>query len=540
MDRLMKKLNSIDLRLLDCTLRDGGYQNNWTFGYETIRIHTLTMINSGIDFIEIGFLDQSASEDLNRCVFPSLDIVSKILNGIEKRLSRFLVMIDYGNFDIDLIPEHNAFSLIDGIRVIAKMEHASEAIKYTSVLRSKGYLTFFQLVSSGEYSDQQLLNIAELINLNDIDYLSIVDTYGQMYPEEVLNKWDVLDSSLKKGIGLGFHGHNNIQLAYTNSISVMKSVNKRAKIIDGTLLGMGKNAGNCPLELLVDYVIKEFGGSYNIGIILNLIELKYNDLKNKYQWGYSNKFYLSAAKKIHPNYISYLMDKRTLLVSDMIEILDDIPNDKHLRYDNKLISSLYLEYQSKVEMTNFNPLLNELKAIGQIDLIAPGPSLESKIDNIIKNNSSIKISVNYIPSFPVDYILITNSRRYMELFYNYKKSGETLYKGIILTNNVLSSTRVYDYLISYQDCIEPDALYIDNPLFIMGNFVIKYLPNTSLNLIGFDGYDSAIESNYVNPDMEYSFTKDKAEKLNNDVIKYINTHKKELKIIVPSDSKYYQ
>lgn len=539
MGKHVMQMQSSDISLLDCTLRDGGYQNNWIFGYDSIRIHVLAMIKSGINFVEIGFLDQSVREDLNRCVFPSLDTVDKILKDIDKGKSQYLVMIDFGNFDINSIPDRNYLSVVDGIRVIAKMENAIEAIKFTSILRTRGYLTFFQIVSSGEYTDEQLFHLSEQVNLFNIDYLSIVDTYGQMYPSEILNVIDMLDSSLQEGIGLGFHGHNNIQLAYANSITAIESKHKRTKIIDGTLLGMGKNAGNCPLELLVDYVVREYGGKYNIGIILDLIEIKYNDQKNKYQWGYSNKFYLSATKKIHPNYVSYLMDKRTLLASNMIEILSNIPKEKQLRYDNNLIASLYLESQSKFDNISFKGLLDELQPYDQIELIAPGPSLLGKMDYFKRNSSSIRISVNYIPSFPVDYVLITNSRRYMELFYDTDKNHSS-FKGIILTNNVLSFGKSYDYLISYQDNIELDALFIDNPLFIIGNFVRKYLPSVNLNLLGFDGYDNAIESNYIHPDMEYSFTKDKAEKLNKDVIEYINKHNKELKIIVPEDSKYFQ
>jgi 4-hydroxy 2-oxovalerate aldolase len=528
--------HSINIAILDCTLRDGGYQNDWKFGYDFIRMHIVTMIEGGINFIEIGFLDKIATEDLNRCVFPSFESVARLLKGIVKENSKFLLMIDYGKFDIDSIPEHK-LSLIDGFRVIAKMENALEAIEFTSILRTKGYMTFFQLVSSGEYADNQLVAIAEHVNRYKIDFLSVVDTYGQMYPSEINHIIDVLDSNLLHGVGLGFHGHNNIQLAFTNSIAAMLFEHDRPKIIDGTLLGMGKNAGNCPLELLVDYVNREIGSYYNIGLLLDLIEIKYNDLKIKYQWGYSNKFYLTATNKIHPNYVSYLMDKRTLLSSNIIDILKKIPENKKLRFDETLVNSLYLEFQSKFDKTHFTHLLDELKQYNQIDLIAPGRSLLYNTEYFNKIYTYPRVSVNFIPNFPVDYVLVTNPRRFKELFYDSYLNLQAK-KGIILTNNVLTLGREFDYLISYRDNIELEALFVDNPLFIIGNFLVKHLPNITLNLIGFDGYDKAIESNYVIPDMEYSFTKDKAEKLNNDIIAYINRHRNQLKIIVPHDSKY--
>ena len=205
----------MNIKLLDCTLRDGGYNNDWEFGHENLINLFERSISSGIDFIEVGFLDDRRPFDINRSIMPNTSSVDQIWGNLDKKDTKVVAMIDYGTCDISNI-EQCEDNFLDGIRVIFKMELMLDALGYCQKLKDLGYLVFAQGVSFTTYTDDKLDEVVKLLNQLKPYAFSIVDTYGIMDINSLIHYYKFLDTNLDPDIGIGFHAHNNFQLAFAN------------------------------------------------------------------------------------------------------------------------------------------------------------------------------------------------------------------------------------------------------------------------------------------------------------------------------------
>ena len=338
----------MSISLLDCTLRDGGYINDWEFGHNNLISIYQRLVASGTEIVEIGFIDDRRPFDINRSIFPDTKSIEKIYGTIRKKAPMTIAMIDFGTCDIKNIQPCSE-SWIDGIRVIFKKHLMHEAMDYCAKLKALGYKVFSQLVSITSYNDQDVKDISDLVNKVEPYAVSMVDTYGLLTPNDLLHYYELLNKYVKKSVGIGFHAHNNMQLAYANALTFIQKKVERDTVVDGTLHGMGKSAGNGPIELVANYMNEHFGKSYNIDQMLESIEESVLDVYRKYPWDYKTFFYLSAKNKCHPSYVSYLQEKSNLSVSDMDSLLSKIePDDNKLLYKKEIAESLYDLYKNEV------------------------------------------------------------------------------------------------------------------------------------------------------------------------------------------------
>lgn len=326
--------------LLDCTLRDGGYVNDWAFGHDTMVQMFEHLVRAGTDIIEIGFLDERRPFDRHRSIMPDTDSADRFLQGLDRRSAMVVGMIDYGTCSLEHIKPRRE-TLLDGIRVIFKKHLMYPAMQFCGELKRRGYQVFAQLVSVTSYSDAEMSALIRLANTVQPFAVSMVDTYGLMHPESLLHDFRLLDGGLAPDICLGFHAHNNLQMGYANCIAMLSNQTERPLIVDGTVHGMGKSAGNAPLELLMMHLNRVHDGHYDINPVLELIQ---DTLPQFYQpptWGYSLPYYLSALHECHPNYVAYLMDKQDLSVCAVNEILGQITGERKLLYDRFYAERLY-------------------------------------------------------------------------------------------------------------------------------------------------------------------------------------------------------
>ena len=179
--------------LLDCTLRDGGYVNDWEFGHDKIVEIFERLVSSGVEFIEIGFLDERRDFDMNRTIFPNTESANKIFAGLDKGNATVLGMIDYGTCGIEnLQPAKDTF--IDGIRVIFKEHLMYEALGFCNQVQDLGYKVFAQMVSVTTYTDEKLVEYAKACNKLKPFATSMVDTYGLLDEEHLLHIFCILDN----------------------------------------------------------------------------------------------------------------------------------------------------------------------------------------------------------------------------------------------------------------------------------------------------------------------------------------------------------
>ena len=230
------------ISLLDCTLRDGGYINDWEFGHNNIINIFARLVDSHVDVIEVGFLDERRSFDINRTIMPDTASLNKIFSHLDKGNSSVIAMIDFGTCGIQHIqPCKETF--IDGIRVIFKKHLRKPALQFCAELKKLGYKVYAQLVSVTSYNDAELLDLIKLANEVEPFAVSMVDTYGLMHQNNLMHYFDILNANLKPNISIGYHAHNNFQMGYANCISIISQGDKivRDILVDGSIYGMGKS-----------------------------------------------------------------------------------------------------------------------------------------------------------------------------------------------------------------------------------------------------------------------------------------------------------
>lgn len=517
--------------LLDCTLRDGGYVNNWKFGRSTAMSVAQRLAIAGVDIIELGFLDDRNEVVPGRTLVPNTQAMDALYEGLEPKGSMLVGMIDYGTCGIENIAPCSE-SILDGIRIIFKRKNLHKAVAFGKEIKAKGYKVFMQLVSITDYDDAGILEMTSVMKELMPFGISIVDTYGLMHKEEVMNYFFLMHRNLPREIIIGYHPHNNFQLAYSNAIELLKKTvgQGRTIVVDGTVYGMGKSAGNAPLELLAMYLNEHFDKQYNINQILEIIDGSIMPIYRKFYWGYSLNYYLSASNDCHPNYISYLLGKKTLSVKAINEIISRINSDKKLAYNKDHIEELYLQYlQMKAsKVTAIEALADSLKE-REVLLIAPGPSIRDQMNEIqayIQQNAPVVIAVNCIPkAFPLDYVFICNSKRYDMLYTEFKQLDTKV--QTIATSNVEEIDTEFDHVVDIGKYLNrEDKVAGDNAFVIVLN-LMQQLGVDTITLAGFDGF-SALGVNYYDESADLSKTPEEMQQINQRLQGFVTSASKNL------------
>ena len=520
------------IQLLDCTLRDGGYINDWRFGYTNTVSMFERMVDAGVDIIELGFLDDRRPFDIDRTIFPDTQAADRIYGALDKKQSMVVGMIDFGTCGIENIAPC-AESYLDGIRVIFKKGKMHPAMDFCRQVKALGYKVFSQLVSVTSYTDGELLELIGLVNDVQPYAVSMVDTYGLMDEEWLLHLYRFLDENVDPGIRIGFHAHNNFQLAYANTLAFLKYEGKHELIVDGTLYGMGKSAGNAPIELVAMTLNRRYGGQYRIDAMLEAIKESVMDFYRQTPWGYKTFFYLCAKNQCHPNYLTDFEREENLSVSMLDELLGAIgPEEKKLLYDKAVGKRFYEEYVAANcrDGENTNRFLDY---IGQrkILLIGPGKNIRlqaEKVRTFALENKPVVISVNYLPvEVTADCVFITNPKRYHDMTLPLREERHSNVKTLA-TTNVTCRNGAFDFVINRAPLLEKDEAIIDNSFLML----IKYLHRIGIREVwcaGFDGYSDK-ESNYNDPAMEYDFVKREAVSLNKHMKASIAEYRKSMDI----------
>ncbi len=326
-----------NIKMLDCTLRDGGYVNDWNFGEDNIR-NIISLLNkSGIDFVETGFLTKDKS-DFNKTLFNSFsDIKNIIPEHVDK--TKLLAMIAFSHFPINEVPQAKE-SCVTGIRLIFKKFQSKEALIYANNLKDKGYKLFINPTYIDQYTDEELLPIIKSVNEIKPFAFSIVDSLGVLKEDDIKHLFKIIDDTLDDEITLCFHAHNNLQLSFSNAQTLMNISENRNIIIDSTIFGIGRGAGNIKTELLAKYLNDKYHANYNVVPILQAIHEYINPIFEKTPWGYSVPYYLAAINHCHPDYAKYLSKQENISIETIDKILKNIPSDKKTVFDENLLKKL--------------------------------------------------------------------------------------------------------------------------------------------------------------------------------------------------------
>ena len=314
----------MSIQVLDCTLRDGGYVNDWRFGRKTIRSILEKLENANIDIIECGFLTKMVKEQ--ECsLFGSVRDIEGMLPP-QPRRAMYVAMIAIGERELhpeELTPCDQ--SSITGIRLTFHKHEIEKAFAWARMIMEKGYEVFMQPVGTVFYSDRELLELVEQMNRLNPFAFYIVDTLGSMYRNDVSHRFYLIDKNMNPNIKLGFHGHNNLQLAFSNAQILGKIQTKRTLILDSSVYGMGRGAGNLPTELITQYINKNIASRYDVSMVMDIYDEYISRIRKQYEWGYAVPYHIAASYVCHPNYAAYLINKQTLTMKDIEKIIRSIP-----------------------------------------------------------------------------------------------------------------------------------------------------------------------------------------------------------------------
>ena len=330
------------ISVLDCTLRDGGYINDWRFGNEAIRYIISALDDTGVEFIEIGFI-RGDSRDPDRAVYTCINDASAVIP--KNHTSKIVGMIDMKTpVPLDRLKpmEHG----LDAIRIIFRKELFEESFEYISNISKLGYQTMVQIASTDIYSDMELMEIAKRFNSIKPFAVYIVDTLGLMNKNDVMRIAYLFDHNLDKNITLGYHSHNNLQQARGNAEALVEANLDRNVIIDACVYGMGRGAGNLNEELFVDYLNRYHSKDYKVSPMLDIIDKYLNAIHKEHYWGYSLPYYLSAKNHVHPYYAKYYSEKGTLTENTFDELLRTIKKEDSHIFNIELAEKYYVDFMN--------------------------------------------------------------------------------------------------------------------------------------------------------------------------------------------------
>lgn len=312
-----------DIKVVDCTLRDGGLVNNFRFTDEFVKDLYLANIKAGVDYMEFGY--KASKEIFNPDSFGKWKFCDekdiREIVGDNKTDMKISVMADVGRTDYkkDILPRKD--SVIDMIRVATYINTIPAAIEMIEDAKKKGYEVTVNIMAVSKVSDAELVAGLELLAQSNVDVIYLVDSFGVFYPEQVeklVNQY--MEVANKYGKKIGMHAHNNQQLAFANTI---EAISRGASFLDATVSGLGRGAGNCYMESLLSFLRNP---KYNKIAIFNFVEKHMLALKEEgNKWGFDIPYLLTGILNSHPSSaIQFIKEGRSDYSLFYQELIDNV------------------------------------------------------------------------------------------------------------------------------------------------------------------------------------------------------------------------
>ena len=287
-----------EIKILDCTVRDGGLINNHNFDDDFVRAIYQTCVKAGIDYMEFGYKGSKSiysPTNFGKWKYCEEEDLRRIVGDNPTQL-KIVVMADAERTDYktSILPKKD--SVIDCVRVATYIHQIPTAIEMVLDAHEKGYETFLQLMAVSTLQENDVRDALKLVARTPVGGISLVDSFGSLYTEQVRNLARIyLDAMGDTGKQVGFHGHNNQQMAFANTVeAVVAGVNR----LDATIMGLGRGAGNCPLELLLGFL---HNPKFDMRPVLECCQKVLLPLARKMEWGYSIPYAITGQLNRHPS-----------------------------------------------------------------------------------------------------------------------------------------------------------------------------------------------------------------------------------------------
>jgi 4-hydroxy 2-oxovalerate aldolase len=494
------------IKILDCTLRDGGYYNNWDFSPTIIENYLSAVAEANIDFVELGLRNFAKPGFLGAFAYTTEDFINQM--ELPEGPS-YGVMVDAKTIlssefsikaaiDTLFVPANDSkISLVRVAAHFAEVEKCGPIVKY---LKELGYLVGLNLMQAGGKSSNAIADKARQVKKwNAVDTLYFADSLGNMDSAEVNRIIDVLREHWDGELGI--HTHNNMGAALNNTL-----IAKQGGVtwLDSTITGMGRGAGNAQTECLLAKIHSP-ELNYNPKPIYELVIRDFEPMQKQYGWGSSLLYFLGAQNDVHPTYIQNLLSEKSYGQSEVVGIIDYLSQlEGTIAYNGDVFNSAISFAHSTKAVSGSNVLVNKFKN-REVLILANGPSLvryQKDIEAYIKKINPIVIAINTLSDFDnqyVDFYCVSHNSKLLSERMLYNK----LTKPIILPLHLFSdeemktldgSNAIIDYGLNVESGkFEILSTYttIPNETTVAYALSIAHISGSNkISLIGFDGYES--------------------------------------------------
>ena len=486
----------MDINILDCTLRDGGYYNNWRFDNNLVAKYLLAMKESGVDIVELGYRFFPRSEFYGPYAYCSEDFLSllNLPNGIEYALMIDEKDVNNHNKGCEYFFKdcfvHKEKSRISIVRVAVHPNRIRYAKKICLILKELGYKVCLNIMQVHNCTAREIEYFSEIISTwKCINVVYFADSIGILTPCKIR---DIFLSIKKKWHGMvGFHAHDNCSNALNNTLASKKI---GCTWLDSTVNGMGRGAGNTPTEMLLLEINKNRLNLDNLESLFKLVLEEFTHLKNEYNWGGNLLYQLSAIKNVHPTYVQNLSGNASYDASSMLNVINYLSKNNGHVYSEDKLHDAHSENKSSVGKSNLCGYFLQKNIL----IIGPGDSVldnRKMLELLIEKHDLIVLSTDFNSCLNnlVDYFISSNFLK------NYSKIKNTFLSKskLIAPASSLSSNDFCSQILDYEINITKDNFdifdnYVNLPsdkslLYALAVSVVS--KSNSTYLAGFDGYN---------------------------------------------------
>lgn len=405
-----------NVKVLDCTIRDGGYINNWQFPLDFVKALYRAVSEAGVDYIESGFVFGESRETKSPWANYDPAVYRELLASVPNGC-KVSGLLNYGGFDINEIPSASE-SHFDMLRLVCHRVDASAATETAAILAQKGYETTINYMAISNYTPVQLFELIQIINeyKKEVGFFYVADSFGSLMPNDTRRIVDTLKYGTQAN--LGFHPHNNLQMAFANSLA---AIDAGANIVDGSVFGMGRGAGNLFTEVVVAYLEAQGESRYQLLPLLQFADLFMEPLREQYSWGISLPQMISGILHCHPNYPTNLLSFKMHTADDIYRMLKALPQEQRGRFKSSYMDEALSKFITvKTQRGNVvsEGLHRAVKTHDHALLLCGGSSVQkyqTDLSLLAKKENCYVIAVNN-PNPPVkaDAVFFGNQRRLLQ------------------------------------------------------------------------------------------------------------------------------
>lgn len=383
------------MKILDCTLRDGGYYNNWNFPEQLVSRYLESMSAAGVDIVELGMRSlinkgfKGAAGFTTDDYLSSLQIPSNLKVAVMVNASEIVGERPLNDCLEVLFPKDAQQSPVDVVRIACHVHEFEKALPAAIWLKNKGYIVGFNLMQVADRTQEEVVALSKAASEYDLDALYFADSMGSMTPDHCRTIIQWLKTHWKGALGI--HTHDNMGLALQNTLAALE---EGVTWLDATVTGMGRGPGNARTEELAIEIAARRGTQMNLVPLMSIIRSYFQPLKNECGWGSNPYYFLSGKYGIHPTYIQEMLADSRYEEEDILAVIEHLRVEGGKKFNLNTLSAARHFYKGEPKGT-WRP---ETKLQGRdVLLLGAGPGVSehrNAIESYIKKTKPVVIALN--------------------------------------------------------------------------------------------------------------------------------------------------